>query len=239
MGQPRHRSIPAGAGSPVLPCRPPRYSGSIPAGAGKPCAGPDPPRSAGVHPRGCGEARRSHELPNRHRGPSPRVRGSRVVLLLVRRVGGSIPAGAGKPACTPSTPRISRVHPRGCGEAPVLPCRPPRIQGPSPRVRGSLPGRAVKRGGLRSIPAGAGKPPRLSPVTIGSRVHPRGCGEASARIDALQAHTGPSPRVRGSRGQPAGEGQGQRSIPAGAGKPSGCAIAASFSCWRSRESERF
>ena len=51
------------------------------------------------------------------------------------------------------------------------------------------------------------------------RVHPRVCGEATTPLRCLTRWAGPSPRVRGSPGQPAPRDAGRRSIPACAGKP--------------------
>src|SRR3546814_1683744 len=50
---------------------------------------------------------------------------------------GSIPAGAGEPSSAAGTPGSTRVHPRGCGGAQTYGLESHRIEGPSPRVRGS------------------------------------------------------------------------------------------------------
>ena len=158
--------------------------GSIPAGAGKPRCPMTPPCSRRVYPRGCGEARNTLLLVVYHSGLSPRVRGS------PRRVSGaadrvrSIPAGAGKPSRAMPCASSYAVYPRGCGEAEGCAGQRPRLTGLSPRVRGSriIPGgRLVSLG---SIPAGAGKPSSPSGRRPGSRVYPRGCGEAVKTVSA-------------------------------------------------------
>ena len=93
------------------------------------------------------------------------------------------------------------------------------IQGPSPRVRGSL--RAGWYAGrlLGSIPACAGKPYRPRLTTSYPRVHPRVCGEARYHRNRRVPETGPSPRVRGSLLRLGEVHPGVGSIPACAGKP--------------------
>ena len=73
------------------------------------------------------------------------------------------------------------------------------LRGPSPRVRGSRHPVAAVRGGVG--------------------VHPRVCGEASAKLSISDDWTGPSPRVRGSRSNSLLMAHGRGSIPACAGKP--------------------
>ena len=70
-----------------------------------------------------------------------------------------------------------------------------------------------------SIPACAGKPSRRPRARPGRRVHPRVCGEAQEDLERDHPGLGPSPRVRGSLGQPAQNLRAARSIPACAGKP--------------------
>ncbi|KXS38170.1 MAG: hypothetical protein AWU55_1648 [Halomonadaceae bacterium T82-2] len=91
--------------------------------------------------------------------------------------------------------------------------------GRSPRVRGSraIPqGRRARDG---SIPAGAGKPFARRASRPRHRVDPRGCGEVARSMTGTSGGGGRSPRVRGSRRWRTGQTGGERSIPAGAGKP--------------------
>ena len=193
--------------------------GSIPACAGKPDCSTTTSSPSGVHPRVCGEATPRLEVVEILAGPSPRVRGSQAQGGLRALVQGSIPACAGKPSMTAPTRFSSTVHPRVCGEAFRVSAVPSAHTGPSPRVRGSrrVDGHRPQRGG--SIPACAGKPPRLRDPPHPRRVHPRVCGEAGSRTNGLVAAEGPSPRVRGSRRRPRLDRAGPGSIPACAGKP--------------------
>ena len=194
--------------------------GSIPAGAGKPSAAPPRHRPSGVHPRGCGEADACSLRTDLTSGPSPRVRGSPQHELLPARCRGSIPAGAGKPPRGQIELGLSKVHPRGCGEADRCRRLPGPIGGPSPRVRGSHEVRDRHQHLHGSIPAGAGKP-RCGLWPGGpAGVHPRGCGEAAISVGNSAGVEGPSPRVRGSHREAAPHPALVGSIPAGAGKPS-------------------
>ena len=153
---------------------------SIPAGAGKPHGNHRRLRRVEVHPRGRGEAARSGPATRAASGPSPRARGSRRGQVQRPPGGGSIPAGAGKPPpAAPSRPG-ARVHPRGRGEAPFSRYPAQSEPGPSPRARGSHVVSCVRPAPHGSIPAGAGKPTATRGDDIGSRVHPRGRGEANA-----------------------------------------------------------
>ena len=155
-----------------------RRVGSIPAGAGEPLACAGPAGGCGVYPRGCGGAQGAQVTPNWSQGLSPRVRGSLLHEQDVVALVGSIPAGAGEPAATASRYSRSRVYPRGCGgAAPDLVCAAV-TEGLSPRVRGSPTGRLSAAGRYRSIPAGAGEPPRHRLAESQDMVYPRGCGGA-------------------------------------------------------------
>ena len=193
--------------------------GSIPACAGKPGSTPGGRPGRGVHPRVCGEALRADPRGVRAQGPSPRVRGSRHPVAADRGGVGSIPACAGKPCASNSRSSETTVHPRVCGEAVEWLRDQGLVEGPSPRVRGSLqsPRSATMR--LRSIPACAGKP--RHPRSRGCRrwVHPRVCGEAASAGVICAKSEGPSPRVRGSPRQADDAHVRAGSIPACAGKP--------------------
>ncbi len=154
-------------------------------------------------------------------GRSPRVRGSPAVIQLALAPGGSIPAGAGKPARKIRRRSLGWVDPRGCGEATVTYLGNRHAEGRSPRVRGSPDDIFPHQSATGSIPAGAGKPSttRRRSGLIG--VDPRGCGEAEALLEDCEDDEGRSPRVRGSRVQPTALRVVLGSIPAGAGKPSG------------------
>ena len=212
---------PRARGSLRIPATRGSTPGSIPAGAGKPSYERDSGRYTRVHPRGRGEADTSAKRRAVIRGPSPRARGSRVPAAGVPAAGGSIPAGAGKPARYRMLRDQRRVHPRGRGEAVVFDDDRQVIRGPSPRARGSRAPPRCARSRRGSIPAGAGKP---SPSTLRAtltRVHPRGRGEATRRRHRGATLRGPSPRARGSLRPAPATRPAPGSIPAGAGKPGG------------------
>ena len=173
--------------------------GSIPACAGKPIGSAGVPPMTRVHPRVCGEARTERAARDAALGPSPRVRGSPGQRIFFPGGDGSIPACAGKPAFTSRTSALSRVHPRVCGEATMPGAAGDRVQGPSPRVRGSPSKASMPSIRTRSIPACAGKPAREQRGPAAVQVHPRVCGEALERARQRRERLGPSPRVRGSR----------------------------------------
>ena len=104
-------------GSRIPPTPHRRRAGSIPACAGKPLDTGSRSSTARVHPRVCGEARKSPVSIRSDRGPSPRVRGSRCVMVTGDAYAGSIPACAGKPARGAQGVGQGGVHPRVCGEA--------------------------------------------------------------------------------------------------------------------------
>ncbi len=132
-------------------------------------------------------------------GPSPQARGSRTPRACSKRISGSIPAGAGEPACSSPGPSYSPVHPRRRGGAYDMVRDLWTQYGPSPQARGSLACGSRSAPCARSIPAGAGEP-RTTRETPSSRpVHPR------RRGGALSPTHCPVP--------------GCRSIPAGAGEP--------------------
>ena len=154
-------------------------------------------------------------------GPSPRVRGSRSQRSGRAPRRGSIPACAGKPRRADGCARRRGVHPRVCGEASPPASRAHSGSGPSPRVRGSRRVQAGVAPGAGSIPACAGKPPPSSAAADRAAVHPRVCGEARVARSSGGHVTGPSPRVRGSHGEPRADRRRDGSIPACAGKPRG------------------
>ena len=199
-GDQKRRFIPACAGNsaPRLPrARPafgssPRVRGTlrralwkptlprfIPACAGNSsCASPIRAGSS-VHPRVCGELGATGELQQHLGGSSPRVRGTHW-----REDGGHllcrfIPACAGNSAAYRAGAGSSAVHPRVCGELPLL--------------RGS----AARR--QRFIPACAGNSPKSAKAGLLPAVHPRVCGELPSRHARSPRNVGSSPRVRGTR----------------------------------------
>ena len=171
----------------------------IPAGAGNTMFSRWPSHISPVHPRGRGE---HDELAMRRRsdyGSSPRARGTRLLIIVVKVLARFIPAGAGNTACSCSTPGFQPVHPRGRGEHSNLMRQYDQRDGSSPRARGTR-GRWCGQLGLqRFIPAGAGNTFRWLSTPDRKSVHPRGRGEhASLRAQVISG-AGSSPRARGTR----------------------------------------
>ena len=177
-------------------------------------------RGVGLSPR----VRGSPDFFDRHSpsiatGLSPRVRGSRAICFGIlpppirvypRVCGGAVlgPNDAGWALRAWVYPRVCGGAPRSCSRSESC-----RLEGLSPRVRGSpltrwmrkgIPACAGEPARLRqrgSIPACAGEPAwRWHPARGYGRVYPRVCGGAGhqALSDEAFPHEGLSPRVRGS-----------------------------------------
>ena len=156
-------SSPRGRGSRGLHFGSDRLVGFIPARAGQP-SGPFPRRHPpAVHSRAGGAALLLLLVSCTMRGSSPRGRGSPGSEESSPAPEGFIPARAGQPKCASGwwTPR--RVHPRAGGAAQWATDNADRVQGSSPRGRGSREGRRGHRTRHGFIPARAGQPtPGLS-----------------------------------------------------------------------------
>ena len=189
----------------------------IPAGAGN-----TRKRTSGllrepVHPRGCGEHRRCRSTSRGCDGSSPRVRGTLRNAFRIYRKRRFIPAGAGNTASRAGPRRGSTVHPRGCGEHVGCCIRAGRMNGSSPRVRGTRGGDTIDEAVGRFIPAGAGNTRGQCGCGRRRPVHPRGCGEHVQQGRAGGADVGSSPRVRGTQQVVEHGRAARRFIPAGAG----------------------
>ena len=96
------------------------------------------------------------------------------------------------------------------------------IKGLSPLVRGNRRKRRARRLSGGSIPARAGKPHHAPGRQSRNRVYPRSCGETLITLIRRFDGVGLSPLVRGNRSLPVSDAAPPGSIPARAGKPSGC-----------------
>ncbi len=81
------------------------------------------------------------------------------------------------------------VHPRGCGEHIQAIHDVSRINGSSPRVRGTHCSITWRIASVRFIPAGAGNTVALYSNDIATSVHPRGCGEHDLVVYAIKGST--------------------------------------------------
>ena len=115
--------------------------------------------------------------PGTRLGSSPRMRGTRVIVVFLNDCTGIIPAYAGNTNARLEAETPDEDHPRVCGEHRNLMSSSRKKQGSSPRMRGtpaSLPC-GVRRCGI--IPAYAGN---TKPIPAGATIpedHPRVCGE--------------------------------------------------------------
>ena len=154
------------------------------------------------------------------RGLSPRVRGNPAGDMARAGVRGSIPACAGEPASSPRRTASPAVYPRVCGGTMAFQYSTSTYPGLSPRVRGNLGLASLWSWRRGSIPACAGEPGSSGSSLRTGRVYPRVCGGTLLMEFDGAALEGLSPRVRGNRPRPDGNGCRDRSIPACAGEPS-------------------
>ena len=203
-------------------------SGSIPACAGEPRPSPASRRTRTVYPRVCGGTARSSSRPCSPRGLSPRVRGNPLLSPNRLSSSGSIPACAGEPSEDVILIFSISVYPRVCGGTGGPPMMDELNTGLSPRVRGNRLVRGYRICHQRSIPACAGEPRIGTGGASQISVYPRVCGGTAWVPKSPVKTVGLSPRVRGNRVIPGGNGYSVRSIPACAGEPrqgAACAIA--------------
>ena len=170
-----------------------------------------------VHPRACGEHINAACYSHVFFGSSPRLRGT------LSHNSDNIPCRRFIPAPAGNTPKYnpqqlnSAVHPRACGEHPVLSLRRPDLFGSSPRLRGTRPRAASRRAGGRFIPAPAGNTLAEWRPSRAATVHPRACGEHGEFHELGIGRAGSSPRLRGTRAGQARRNNAWRFIPAPAG----------------------
>ena len=171
---------------------------SIPARAGETGPRRSPASRSAVHPRACGGNVGTAACVHLARGPSPRVRGKRVLVLGIHY-------------CT-------TVHPRACGGNYYRSHPRIWITGPSPRVRGKPRPSSNAKPSVRSIPARAGETAAQTRKHAGRTVHPRACGGNCVMLLLSTTESGPSPRVRGKLSRSRSPSSRARSIPARAGE---------------------
>ena len=135
---------------------------------------------------------------NQH-GLSPRVRGNLQGDAPFTEEMRSIPARAGEPTRRPISREMLRVYPRACGGTQCSTILPTLVMGLSPRVRGNPDNAGGGGFTLRSIPARAGEPPPVNPLSLNATVYPRACGGTVANRLLAVNDAGLSPRVRGNR----------------------------------------
>ena len=154
------------------------------------------------------------------RGSSPRMRGALLLGVMLRALGGIIPADAGSTTASARTSPTSWDHPRGCGEHGESGSMAASNWGSSPRMRGAPVIVGYANTVSRIIPADAGSTERQNQHTVSSRDHPRGCGEHPQSALGAVYPRGSSPRMRGARVLALGDHPARGIIPADAGSTS-------------------
>ena len=154
--------------------------GLIPAHAGK----TDPRRrrhnNARAHPRSRGENFACGAAIAKNVGSSPLTRGKPHRIPGQRRKHGLIPAHAGKTRIDLALRAGYRAHPRSRGENYTLNCLERLTMGSSPLTRGKPNLCLEDGGGLRLIPAHAGKTSSATRSRRNTWAHPRSRGENRA-----------------------------------------------------------
>ena len=117
-----------------------RLVGIIPAHAGNTRHGAYVRTLRWDHPRACGEHAGISLHDQGATGSSPRMRGTLTPALLASLRHGIIPAHAGNTDERVRREYSHRDHPRACGEHKALRATAGRMQGSSPRMRGTLVG---------------------------------------------------------------------------------------------------
>ena len=131
----------------------------IPAHAGKTSPNDRLYLIEGAHPRSRGENFRCVDRVNGDSGSSPLTRGKQRSLVGADRLGGLIPAHAGKTGVGGRACARRWAHPRSRGENPLTDSESARATGSSPLTRGKQAREVDSSLGLGLIPAHAGKTP--------------------------------------------------------------------------------
>ena len=151
-------------------------------------------------------------------GSPPRVRGKAAPFTFALWLGGITPACAGKRFRISKFVRLSRDHPRVCGEKLLFRHAAQCCRGSPPRVRGKglYCCRRFRATGI--TPACAGKSTPFSQLWRFVEDHPRVCGEKLAMLWPLALCVGSPPRVRGKAKQIQARPKREGITPACAGK---------------------
>ena len=175
-------------------------------------------RDKRAHPRSRGENRGPFSPHGSELGSSPLTRGKPVELQTGARLGGLIPAHAGKTVRPMRIPRPSSAHPRSRGENSVRLAYSPRSTGSSPLTRGKPVAGLAHEHTRGLIPAHAGKTCRDAMSRSISWAHPRSRGENTTVNRPSTTGEGSSPLTRGKRRKASVQSTSVRLIPAHAGK---------------------
>ena len=145
-----------------------------------------------------------------------------------RRLGGLIPAHAGKTMTVPPVAIHRRAHPRSREENWSITAMTAFAPGSSPLTRGKLGYQPTHTLGAGLIPAHAGKTHKHGAKTAVSWAHPRSHGENILTTGDYDGNLGSSPLTRGKRLSMACGGSHGGLIPTHTGKTA----ASTSRCWR-------
>ena len=154
-------------------------------------------------------------------GLSPLARGNHYRMLFGQVVEGPLPARAGEPSPSLSTPRGLRAYPRSSGGTSSRGPRTFQPRGLSPLARGNRPALRGSRPALGPIPARAGEPASCPPPAPDARAYPRSRGGTPSTQSVGKVRMGLSPLARGNPDRHVGHGAAFGPIPARAGEPAG------------------
>ena len=150
------------------------------------------------HPRIRGEHIDSVNANVNEKGSSPHTRGARCGRVLVRLLGGIIPAYAGSTGLRQSRLRFRRDHPRIRGEHVLVADALPSELGSSPHTRGAQERWDKLSEWVGIIPAYAGSTTASLTTAITCRDHPRIRGEHQHQSQSVYVGVGSSPHTRGA-----------------------------------------
>ena len=173
-------------------------NGIIPAHAGNTNRGGSQHQPSQDHPRACGEHRCGCQWVEESWGSSPRMRGTRLTILLKTKSARIIPAHAGNTRRSVTHRRPHVDHPRACGEHSTSRRAAMSSAGSSPRMRGTPEALGVAHQPFGIIPAHAGNTELDTVQLIEIWDHPRACGEHKPPSSMLANLPGSSPRMRGT-----------------------------------------
>ena len=131
-------------------------------------------------------------------GSSRAVRGTGRIAGRELRDWRFIPACAGNSSAIRESWAASTVHPRVCGEQMTIPDHKERMNGSSPRVRGTVRAQPRALLGIRFIPARAGNRAGRGSTAMPPTVHPRVCGEQTDVASRNCVAVGSSPACAGN-----------------------------------------
>ena len=149
------------------------------------------------HPRLCGEKVKTFLLSRGAWGSPPPMRGKVPISLRLYLLVRITPAYAGKRQVLTCPARVSRDHPRLCGEKLDKITEQDYADGSPPPMRGKGTRCDCGERVLRITPAYAGKSEKEKKQTRQSEDHPRLCGEKEFCYEFFSPYQGSPPPMRG------------------------------------------